>query len=229
VPQPGQINVAWLISHPDEVAVQELLGFDHVFVASDVYAAKLRKRMGSRVSPLLQCTDSELFFPDRDNAREWPALFVGNSRGERRPMVEWALEAGIDFALFGSGWEAGPAKGHLVDSYVPNVGLRRYYSGAAAVLCDHWPDMRDEGFIANRLFDAAACGARIVTDEVEGLDAVFGPGVMVVRSPDELRACLEGLRRSDASDLDALREGVLQHHTFDHRIASILARVHEML
>ncbi len=52
---------------------------------------------------------------------------------------------------------------------IPNADLGRYYSSAAIVLNDHWDDMRAEGFISNRLYDALACGAFVISDHVEGI------------------------------------------------------------
>ena len=42
--------------------------------------------------------------------------------------------------------------------------LNRYYSSAKIVLNDHWPDMRAHGFLSNRLYDALACGAFVISD-----------------------------------------------------------------
>ncbi len=36
-PRPGQVNLMWLISHPDLVNTAELLSYDHVFVASESF------------------------------------------------------------------------------------------------------------------------------------------------------------------------------------------------
>jgi hypothetical protein len=60
-PVASKINLLWLISHPDDVPLSELDAYDHVFVASESYAEVLRRRLGDRVSPLLQCTDPALF------------------------------------------------------------------------------------------------------------------------------------------------------------------------
>ena len=51
---------------------------------------------------------------------------------------------------------------------IPNHELARYYSSAAIVLNDHWDDMRAEGFISNRLYDALACGAFVISDHLDG-------------------------------------------------------------
>ena len=44
------------------------------------------------------------------------------------------------------------------------------------MLADHWDDMREHGFISNRIYDALACGAVVVSDDVAGLDGRFGRG-----------------------------------------------------
>ena len=57
---------------------------------------------------------------------------------------------------------------------VPNAELGRLYASAGVVLNDHWADMRRDGFVSNRLFDAAACGARVLSDDVAGASELFG-------------------------------------------------------
>ena len=66
------------------------------------------------------------------------------------------------------------------------------------MLNDHWPDMAELGFLSNRLFDAVASGARVITDEVAGLRTVFGDSVQVARTPGELVDLVT------APDLDAV-------------------------
>src|SRR5262249_16471887 len=96
-PRPGVVNLLWLISHPDETPVSELELYDHVFVASIPHAEKLGSRLGARVSPLLQCTDPNVFRPQADASLQLPtALFVGNSRRVHRQIIEDAVTAGID-------------------------------------------------------------------------------------------------------------------------------------
>ena len=46
---------------------------------------------------------------------------------------------------------------------IPNRRLAAAYAGAGVVLNDHWDDMRAGGFVSNRLFDAVASGARVVS------------------------------------------------------------------
>ena len=53
-PMASQINLLWLISHPDDARESELETFDHVFVASESYAKSLAERLSVPASQLLQ-------------------------------------------------------------------------------------------------------------------------------------------------------------------------------
>jgi spore maturation protein CgeB len=46
------------------------------------------------------------------------------------------------------------------------------------------------GFISNRLFDAAASGARVISDEVEGIMELFDGAVQTYKTPAQLAALI---------------------------------------
>ena len=72
---------------------------------------------------------------------------------------------------------------------------------------------------SGRLFEAAACGAAILTDAWDGLDAFFTPGAELIVA----RTTAEALAAVDLSDAELRRIGeagrarVLAEHTSDHR------------
>jgi spore maturation protein CgeB/GT2 family glycosyltransferase/tetratricopeptide (TPR) repeat protein len=227
---PGPLTCVWLISHPDAVPLAELQQYHHVFVASESYAETLSRRLGDNVSSLLQCADPEIFRPSLDGELRDQVVFIGNTRGQRRTMVTWAMEAGLDFRVFGRGWAASVPAGCYGGDYIPNEQLAAYYGNGNIVLNDHWPDMAAEGFLSNRLFDAAAVGAKIISDPAEGLTSVFGDLVTVCRSAADLKAAVELLQRDDRFEqAQALRDAVLEKHTFDHRAARILDVARRMI
>ncbi|MET0384285.1 MAG: glycosyltransferase [Burkholderiaceae bacterium] len=228
-PEPTAINLMWLISHPDEVSLAECQGYDHVFVASHEFAEQLGRRLGDKVSPLLQCTDPELFHPDPDPALDvGDVIFVGNSRGQRREAVRFALEAEVDFEVYGSLWEGMLPPERVKARHIPNRELRRYYSSAGVVLNDHWPDMRNEGFVSNRIFDAGACGAAVLSDDMAACRSLFGDALTYYDSPAALAEGVRTLlgdapaRRARGERLASL---IREHHTFDHRVQTLLATV----
>lgn len=226
-PSTAHVNLMWLISHPHEVDVDEMQQYDHVFVASAPYTATLAKTLGDRVSTLLQCTDAKLFYPAVNRQLVLPpVLFIGNSRGQQRAVIEHALAAEAELGVYGGNWQGLLPAQHLLGDFIPNDKLREYYSSASVLLNDHWSDMRQLGFLSNRLFDAGACGAVLLSDKVAGLQEVFGDGIATYTDAKSFRVALQQLqqepkaRRKRAA---ALSKQVLAQHTFDHRIATILA------
>ncbi|MFE7506771.1 glycosyltransferase [Promicromonospora sp. NPDC057488] len=227
-------SVLWVISHPDQVTADELAGYDLRYAASLTWSRATSARWDLPVLPLLQCTDSSRFYIDDEPVEEvvGKAVLVGNSRGKARPVAVHAVSSGMPVAVYGSRWEPFLPPEVIAGIYVPNEIARRYYRSAAWALNDHWPDMRDLGFVSNRVFDVLASGGRLLTDDVEGLDELFRPvwperGLARFTTPEELHAVLaEG---SDAwyddAALRALSDHVRSEHGFGARAAVLLEDV----
>jgi O-antigen biosynthesis protein len=190
-PKPGQLNVLWNISHPAEVSGEECDGYDLVCVASEKFAATLRERTATPVVVLEQATDPSVFYPDPSPRYEHDLVYVANSRGVLRPIVRDLLPTKLDLAIYGANWEGLIDTRHVVAEHVPNEELRQVYSSAKIVLCDHWEDMREHGFISNRIYDALACGAFVIADDVTGLSERFPEHLATYRDSDELVALIE--------------------------------------
>jgi len=190
-PKPGQLNVLWVISHPAEVTAEECDGYDLVCVASEPFAAVLEQKTKTPVMVLEQATDPSVFFPDPSPQYEHDLVYVANSRNVLRPIVRDLLPTDRDLAIYGGNWEGLIDTKHVVAEYVPNDELRKVYSSAKVVLCDHWEDMREHGFISNRIYDALACGATIVSDDVAGLRGRFGDAVLTYGDAEELAELLD--------------------------------------
>ena len=211
-PTPGQVNVLWVISHPDDVDDRELDGYDLVCAASVSWSAELSARTGREVIPLLQASE---FRPPTSVApasqRASSVVFVGSANaGRERPLVRKAVEAGVELAVYGPGWEDLP-DGLWRGEYVDNARLPALYHQHGIVLADHWPDMARAGFIANRVFDAVASGARVICDEVVGIHDVFDRrDVVVATTPDEILAAVAELGRSPEAER-APRPGLSFH------------------
>jgi O-antigen biosynthesis protein len=180
------------------------------------------------VAVLEQATDPDVFFPDADPDHGRELVFVGNSRKVMRRILADLLPTERDLAVWGGDWDGLIPAEHLAGTYLPNDEVRRAYSSASIVLNDHWDDMRRHGFACNRLYDAVACGALVVSDRLEGLEERFGGAVVTYETPGELRAIVEHfLAHPDerAARGAAGRELVLARHTFAHRVDALLAHV----
>lgn len=222
---PGKINLLWVISHPDEVTSTEIDGYQHVFAASPSWAEARAAQWGVRVDPLLQCTDVERFHPGRAEPDSGPAVvFIGNTRHVERPVIDYALRAGAVLTLYGTGWEGTPAADRVVATSIANTEIGPLYASAGVVLNDHWGDMKAQGFISNRLFDAVACGARVLSDAVDGASQVFGESVQYYHDADDVARLLADPERNWPG-LDARRAAaktIANEHSFDRRAAQLL-------
>ena len=194
-----RVNLIWLISHPEVVRRSEHVGWDRVYVASVPFARLMAEQWHAPAVPLLQATDPTVFHPDiAEPDTGHRVLFIGNSRRRVRPLVVGAAAQGLPLSVYGSGWEGLIPERFIRGVFVPNAEVGAAYRAAGVVLNDHWSDMRSNGFLSNRLFDAVAAGARVITDDVAGVGEVFGDSVKVVSSPDELSTIV------NAPDLDAV-------------------------
>ncbi len=229
-PKPGQFNVLWSISHPAELSGEECDGYDLVAVASPLFAEQLRERTRTPVVVLEQATDAWVMYPEPRAELAHELVYVANSRGVLRPIAEEVLDTERDLAIWGSGWEGLIDTARVVGEHVPNGELRHVYSSAGIVLNDHWEDMREHGYISNRIYDALACGTLVLSDDVPGLSERFGEAVAVYRSPAELKELIERLL-ADPAELrrrgELGRSAVLAEHTFAQRVDDLLEIVAE--
>ncbi|MDO9457932.1 glycosyltransferase [Nocardioides sp.] len=217
-PQPGAVNLLWVISHPEDVTPEELAGFDVAYAAGTAWAAR------HGVRPLLQCTDTTRFHPGAGEADPaGGALFVGNARGGPRPVVTAALAAGVPLRVVGSGWSEHGVE--VAADRIANEDLPAAYATAGVVLNDHHDGMRSEGFVSNRVFDVLAVGGRLLTDEVPGLADAVGADVPTWRTDDDLarlaRPPYDAWPGPD--ERRALAERIVAEHSFDARAATFLA------
>ena len=188
----GVLHVLWNMSHPADVTLEEYASYDLVLVASESRAASLSQEIDRPVHAFLQCTDTEEFFERRNRpGQDWHDLvFVGNTREQRREGVLWAVEEGYPLKVWGRGWGQWIPSHHVVADYIPNESLGELYSRARVTLNDHWPDMRDAGFINNRVMDALACGLPVISDRHPALEDLFPEEVLFYSNRKELVAHL---------------------------------------
>ena len=232
-PQQGQINLGWLISHPEMLSRSEASSYDRLFAASAPWADETSRAWGIRVDPLLQATDPSLFDPDRARPDTGhPVLFVGSSRRQVRPIVRDAISVGMPVAIYGREWQGIIPDGYVKAEYLANDKVGAAYRAAGLVLNDHWEDMRTAGFVSNRLFDAVASGARVITDDVAGLGNIFGRSVQVARDEADLArfAALNDLDEVFGDDDERRSVAARTHaeHSFAVRAKTLLDTVLEI-
>jgi GT2 family glycosyltransferase len=217
----GQWNLLWIISHPDRLEPGEGDDYDLIASASRQHAEKLGAELRRTVHFLPQATDADTFkIGDRDVDYEAPVLYVGNARWPHRRAPRWLMRNGRPFHLYGKFWEDFPEASFVRGEYIANQDLAGAYRSAGVVVADHHGSMRTSGFVANRLFDVLASGGMVLSDDVAGLDGIFGELIPTYSNARELESQLRILladpphRRRLAADG---RQVVLSGHTLDHR------------
>jgi GT2 family glycosyltransferase len=229
--RPGQTNLLWILYHPELVTNELLSAYDLILVASDAFAAAIARRTRIPVVALHQATDPERFRPGPPGPGH-ELLFVGNSRGVRRPILDDITPTRHDLAVYGGGWLPDlldPA--YLRGSSVANEDLPGYYASAGIVLNDHWQEMAEGGFLNNRLYDVLAAGGFVISDTVDGLATEFDDGVVAYRDAPDLLGLVERYLADPAARAERAARGrraVLERHTFAHRADEILGLVERL-
>ena len=202
------LYIMWNISHPEMVTEEEYQLYDVICVGSLCYAKELQKKITVPVVPLLQCTDTELFYPDQEaeKHRGKDYLFIGNSRNVARPCVLWAAKDKLPLKIWGAGWKAmlGPDKTMVQDVFIENSDIPALYRSARVTLNDHWKDMLDYQFVNNRIFDALACGLPVISDCCDELREIFPDAVLYYSNQEEFQKCVAQLE----NDYDAIKARV---------------------
>lgn len=224
-PDYSNINIMWNISHPELISIEEYEKYDQVFISSKKYADKIKKEANTNITPLLQCTDPEVFFPEVGDDISDEILFVGVTRGVYREIIKDILKTNHDVSIYGMGWEEYVDEKYIKGQFIPNDELHKYYSSCKILLNDHWEDMRDEDFPSNRLFDALACGTFVISDKIPSADTLFEGSIITYDGVDDLNDKIDYYLNHESERMDLAEKGkeiVLKNHTFDNRVSEIL-------
>lgn len=224
-PQPGAVNILWVISRPELVTVDEVRGYDVVFAASEKWASWMSARSGRTIEPLLQATSPERFRPDLEPVSEPDDLiFVGGSHGHEfgRAIVGMAVQAEAPVGLWGPGWHKFAPERYVRDGYLDADRLPHAYRSANIVLNDHFSDMAEWGFINNRTFDALACGTPLISDAIDGLE-IFEGAVVIADSVERMRELVTDRSWMPSSEQMAeISSRIRADHSFDSRARTLL-------
>lgn len=158
----------------------EIEDFDCVFACGD---SELKS---APIVKLPHGVDHDVFFPDPDPI-EHNVLYVGDSIS---PSIIHDFVKVTPVDVYGKSWEGTPIEPFIHGRQLSHNMLRKHFSGAKTVICENTLAMARTNAIPAQVFQAAACGAKVITNRVKGLE-VFGGNVLSYQSPQDIMALIE--------------------------------------
>ena len=134
-------------------------------------------------------------------------------------------------SVCGNDWEGIIDAKDIKGTNIPNKELGKVYSKCDILLNDHWDDMRENGIISNRIFDALAVGAFIISDDIPEIHELFGDNVVTYHGREDLKEKIDDyLKHEEERDAKAKagQKIALNGHTFRDRVAVMAKVIREM-
>jgi spore maturation protein CgeB len=228
---------------PDYLAPEGLGGFDLVLSYT---GGEALRRLGSelgarRVAPLYGSVDPETHRPVPPEERLCADLsYLGTYAADRQPVLERLLVAParrLPQRRFVVGGALYPTEFPWSQNiwflrHMPPLEHSAFFSSSRLTLNITRRAMAEMGWCpSGRLFEAAACGAPILTDRWPGLEAFYAPGTEVLTA-DTTEDAIAAISLSDGElrrIARAARDRTLAEHTADHRAAALEAAVQAAL
>ena len=220
-----QKNIMWNISHPADIPQGEYERFDLVYFASEKLCRKWKNELKTKCDVLLQCADPDVM-KSTAGEKKYDLLFIGNSRRVYRQIVQDALTLDYPLTIYGRHWEAfEEAQKCVREPYMPNDQVGQAYRDAKIVLNDHWDDMKETGIVSNRLFDALAAEAFIISDEMPEIAEIFEGTVVTYKDCKDLKEKVDYYMEHPKEAEKLAGRGhqlVLEKHTFAKRMDKLV-------
>jgi len=191
---------------------------------------------GTVVRPFFCCVDPGQYYPE-PGAKKYDLGYLGTYSPDRQRGLERLLLSPASIRNAGSFVVGGPMYPETIMwppnvkriDHIPQGGHRTFYNSQRFTLNLTRADMMRWGYSPSvRLFEAAACGVPIITDEWPGLGEFFQPGreILTAHSPRQVLEYLGDLTPKEAKGIaDKARMRVLREHTAAHRAAELEALI----
>lgn len=221
----GRVAIMWNISHPDEVSLHEYNSFDYIFFASDKLKDRIGEKLQCESGVLMQCADEQVMCAEETSAKKYELLFVGNSRHVYRQILKDLLPTKYRLTVIGRHWEEYPVQQYVVQDYISNDEVGQAYHDAQILLNDHWDDMKEQGIISNRIYDALSAGAFVISDYMPEINEVFKGAVVTYKDREDLSQKIDYYMEHEEERLEKVKLGqeiVWKEHTFRNRVEKII-------
>jgi spore maturation protein CgeB len=216
-------NLVWLYSHPDLVTPHNLMYFDKIFCASELFIPKLQAMGYSNVESMIASTSKT---PSKVPLKH-DIIFLGNARSSRsdgRGVVRDIRETTHNFKVWGNLWEGLLPDKHYGGVYWDYRNLEELYASARITMNDHHPDMAREGFVSNKMFDILASGGFVISDRNIGIEKIFGQAVPQYKSTEQLQELVTFYLKNPIEREKLMIEGrkIALSNTYEDRAVQIV-------
>ena len=229
------VTLAKLVRGDQEYLARELVaGFDLYFsFAGGRVLTRLEQQFGARRARALYCAVDPAAYRPLEMPERFALGYLGTYSADRQPTVDRLLTGPARalpqerFVVAGPQYPADlawPANLERHD-HVPPARHAAFYNQLRFALNVTRADMIAAGWSPSvRLFEAAACGVPIISDQWPGIDELLTPGreVLIAHGTAGVVAYLRELKEEERARIAAAaRARVLAGHTAAHRAAEL--------
>jgi spore maturation protein CgeB len=202
---------------------------------------RLEEQFGSPMARPLYCSvDPRQYYPQQRQLT-WDLGYLGTYSDDRQPPIERLMFAAARkwkqgrFAVFGPQYPKSvkwPANVEHDDHLAP-ADHRAFYNSQRFTLNVTRAEMVRAGYSPSvRLFEAAACGTPIISDNWVGLDELFVPDeeILIAQDANDTLKYLRDLSDDKRRQIgEKARKVVLKKHTSAHRAAELVSYLQESM
>jgi len=202
---------------------------------------KIENELGSPMARALYCSvDPKVYFPEA-RALKWDLGYMGTYSIDRQPSLDLLLvdparrSPELKTVVAGPMYPrdlAWPGNVERIE-HLPPASHRRFYNSQRFTLNITRADMRRAGHSPSvRMFEAAACGTPIISDNWPGLETFFGleKEILIASSPEQVLTYLNDIAEKDRRAMgEHARLRVLASHTSEQRAMELESYVAEVM
>jgi spore maturation protein CgeB len=223
--------------HPEQIAGYEL----YLSFSGGPILSHLEQHYHSPAARALYCSvDPDHYYPEQ-KMKIWELGYLGTYSTDRQPTVDRLLIQPARTIQNGLFVVAGPQYPQDIQwpehveriEHLPPARHRDFYNSQKFTLNVTREDMIKAGYSPSvRLFEAAACGVPIISDEWEGLTSLFEEGseILIARSSEDVITYINEIPESTRKSIgENARRKVMQTHTAKARAIELETYLLEQL
>jgi spore maturation protein CgeB len=225
------------------IAVRQVAQFDlYLSFTGGPTLQRLERDFGAKRARALYCSaDSGMYFVEPVAPKAFDLGYLGTYSLDRQPTIEELLIGPARqwpqgrFVIAGAQYPASVTTPSNVKRiiHVNPAAHRGFYNQLRFTLNVTRRDMVAAGYSPSvRLFEAAACGTPIISDDWPGLSTILTPGreILIARNDREVLSCLREIPDDERMRIGLrARSRMLESHTSEHRAIELERYVAEVV